>query len=74
MRTRTVEQLLRVRRAHEKAMETLTEASTAAKTELRGLTAPDPVFAPYRQAEAGIEAAWLKSDKRKQVFSAEVGQ
>jgi len=74
MQTRTVEQVMRVRRAHERATETLTAASSEAKSHLRGPTTPDPVFAPYRQADAGIEAAWLRSDKRKRVFSAEVGQ
>lgn len=56
MQIRTVEQLLRVRRAHDACRETLAAASAEARAGLRAMTTPEPAFAPYRQAEAALDA------------------
>lgn len=56
MQTRTVEQIMRVRRAVDAARKILTAASAEARANFRARTAPDPAFAPYRKAEAVLDA------------------
>lgn len=56
MQTRTVEQVLRVRRAHDACREILAAASAEARAGLRARTTPDPALAAHRQAEAALDA------------------
>ena len=56
MHKRTVEQIMRVRSAHDAAREILEAASAEARTHFRHRSAPDHAFAPYRKAEAALDA------------------